>query len=87
MRSSSGRGQEGDENDKGTLVRPGSWGCLGWGKNGGSSRGNVVTYGGHGPANEYITNSGSQVSDCQNYNYGKGGNRKDSCLEELQILI
>lgn len=47
----------------------------------------MVTYGGHGPANEYITDSGSQVSDCQNYNYKKGGNGKDSCLEELQILI
>lgn len=30
--------------------------------NGGSSRGNVVTYEGHGPVNEYITDNGSQVS-------------------------
>lgn len=45
-------------------MRLGSWGCLCWGEmvNGGSSRGNVVTYGGHGPVNEYITDNGSQVS-------------------------
>lgn len=65
----------------------GELGLFGLGENNGRSRGNVVTYGGHGPVNEYITDSGSQVSDCQNYKYGKGGNQKDSCLEELQILI
>lgn len=32
MRSNSGRGRDRDENEEVTLVRPGSWGCLGWEK-------------------------------------------------------